>query len=423
MIKKSLVKSVFAVSLASVFAMSLMGCSSTSDTASDVKYTGGVAATVNGVEIAEDDVTEMIQSQRESYSLDDDDSWGNYLVTYGMTPEQIRENFIDGFVSQEIVKQYANELGVTVEDSEIEELVESMKSNYSSDEAWQEALTKVGMTEDEYREDVELSLVVEDVEAYFTPDEPSDETLLTYAQQYASSYSGAKKSSHILFNSDDEATAQSVLDQINAGTLDFATAAQEYSQDTGSATDGGNVGWDKLTTFVDEYQDALDQLEVGQVSGLVTSQYGIHIIKCTDEWTAPEELTDPNQLPEEMLEQVRSKALSADADTALDNWIEEKRAGADIVINDMPADVPYNIDLTAYQSDDSTDESAGESTDGSAEGDATASEGTDSADGADAEAISDGTADAGTDAAEGDSSSSEGQTSASDAGSSQPSES
>lgn len=418
MVKKSLVKSVFAVSLASVLAWGLAGCSSTQNSDGEARYTGGVAATVNGVEIAEDDVTEMIESQRQSSSLDDEDSWGNYLVMYGLTPEQIRENFINGFVSQELVKQYADECGVSIEDAAVDERINSMKSNYSSDDKWQEALSEVGLTEEEYRDDVKFSLTYEAVEAYFTPEEPSDETLLTYAQQAASSLSGAKKSSHILFSSDDEATAQSVLDQINAGTLDFATAAQEYSQDS-SASDGGNVGWDKLTTFVDEYQDALDQLEVGQVSGLVTSQYGIHIIMCTDEWTAPEELTDPNQLPEEMLEQIRTRAISADADTAFNDWIEQKREEADVVINDMPADVPYNIDLAPYQTEASSDEGTDDATDSSAD-DAAADAADASSD--DVTSTEDG-------AAEGDASASEGASSdaeqdASDGTtSSQPSES
>ena len=48
------------------------------------------------------------------------------------------------------------------------------------------------------------------------PEDPTDEVLLQYAQMYATYYNGAKKSSHILFNSDDEATAQEVLDKINS---------------------------------------------------------------------------------------------------------------------------------------------------------------------------------------------------------------
>ena len=107
------------------------------------------------------------------------------------------------------------------------------------------------------------------------------------------------------FASDDQAAAQEVLDKINSGELDFADAAQQYSQDEGYKADGGNVGWDKLTSFVDEYQTALDGLEKDQVSALVTSTYGIHIIKCTDVFTAPDEVTSIDQIPSEFSDSIK----------------------------------------------------------------------------------------------------------------------
>lgn len=410
--KIAFAKSVFTASLVAACAWGLAGCAAGSGSAGETSYTGGVAATVNGVEIAEDDVTAMIESQRAQASLDDEDSWGSYLAQIGSTPSSIREQFIDGFISQEIVRQFASECDVNVEDSEVDSYVEKMKSNYSSDEDWQSALSQSGLTEDEYRENIKFSLQYQGLEDHFTTEEPSAESMLTYAKMYSSSYDGAKKSSHILFDASDEATAQSVLDQINAGTLDFADAAAQYSKDS-SASDGGNVGWDKLTTFVDEYQDALDALEVGQVSGLVTSDYGIHIIKCTAEFTAPEELTDVNQLPEEFVERIKSMAASAESSQAISDWIDEKREASDVVINDMPENVPYNVDMSKYETADessdaaTTDDAASEQTDaGNADAtaenaDADASESGSDANAADAagsDASADGASDADADA-------------------------
>lgn len=48
----------------------------------------------------------------------------------------------------------------------------------------------------------------------FEGDDPSDEDVLSYAQTYISSFDGAKRSSHILFDADDTETAQSVLDRL-----------------------------------------------------------------------------------------------------------------------------------------------------------------------------------------------------------------
>ena len=181
---------------------------------------------------------------------------------------------------------------------------------------------------------------------------------------YASAYDGAKRSSHILFNTGDDATAQDVLDRINSGELDFAEAAKEYSQDTGSAENGGDVGWDKLNNFVTEYTDALNGLEKDQVSGLVTSDYGIHIIKCTDVFTAPEEVTSIDQLPTEFQDAIRTTVENSNKSTAFSEWYTSYEESADIQVNDMPENVPYNLDMSAYQT--SSDSSSTDATDASA---------------------------------------------------------
>ncbi len=235
--------------------------------------------------------------------------------------------------------------------------VEDMSSNYSSEKAWKAALEEKGITEAEYRDEIEYQLLHQGVLATFAA-EVSDEDVLAYAQENAADlYGGAKRSSHILFDADDEETAQSVLDQINEGTLDFAEAAEEYSTDS-SSVDGGDVGWDALTQFVDEYQDALDELSVGEVSGLVTSEYGIHIIMCTDEFDVPDEITDTSDWPSEIIDDITStlETENSDAQTeAYDAWLDECREQADIVINDMPENVPYNVTSTDEDEDEESD--------------------------------------------------------------------
>ncbi len=55
-----------------------------------------------------------------------------------------------------------------------------------------------------------------------------------------------------------KAKGAGVLDKINSGELSFEDAVEQYSEDTGSKEKKGDVGWDKLTTFVDSYQTALE---------------------------------------------------------------------------------------------------------------------------------------------------------------------
>ena len=346
--------------------------------------TSGVAATVNGTEIAEADVTaqienirnQVIQSMQQSdETLSADDAWGQYLVAVGETPEQLREEVIDSLVERELVKAGAADKGVTVETSEIDGYVKQTSSQYESEEKWQKALEEAGFTEDEYREVIRTSLIDQALQDQFSESAKVDDaTLLETAKSYVSYYDGAKRSSHILFKVDDttdEAAmsaareeAQAVLDQINSGELDFADAAKQYSDDT-SAENGGDVGWDRLNSFVTEYTTALDGLELDQVSDLVETEYGIHIIKCTEVFTAPEELTSMDQIPEAFRESIEEMAKSSSVSDSYQAWIDEMKEAAEIVINPIPAGASYNIDLTPYKQDEGT--SADVEADGSVE--------------------------------------------------------
>ena len=358
--KLSFAKSLASVGLAAVCALGIVGCSEqTGDTPT---YTGGVAATVNGVEIPEDKVTQAIQDIRAQMSLTEEDAWGQWLADNDYTPESVREEIVNSFVDQELVKQGGEAEGITADPTEIDQYVETMRGHYDSDGAWAEALEAVGMTEDEYRDNIALSLVSQQLQQKVGEGaaEPTDEEVLDAAKEtYAQAYDGAKKSSHILFEASDEAQAQEVLDKINAGELDFATAAESYSKDTASAAEGGNVGWDRLSNLVTEYTTALADLNKGDVSGLVTSTYGIHIIQCTDVFEAPEELTSLDQLPTEFQDSIRTMLQSSNQSNAYYTWLEEQRNAADIQINDMPEGLPYYVDMANYSKTETSTDGTG----------------------------------------------------------------
>ena len=356
--------------------------------------TGGVAATVNGTEIDEDTITNQIQDWRNAYGYSDEDAWGQYLASSSTTPEEIREQILDSLVDDELVKQAIAENNIVVTDADIDSSVDKMKANYDSDDAWQQALQSAGWTEDRYRAQVELSLQTAKLKDVVAPaEEPSQDEILSSIQMYKSSIDGAKRSSHILFDSTDTQTAQEVLDKINSGELDFADAAKQYSKDTGSAANGGDVGWDKLTTFVTAYQDALDGLSLGQVSGLVTSEYGIHIIKCTDVYTAPADITDVSQVPEEFVQAISDSIESSNQDTAYNNWLSDYKDKANIVINPFPENVPYNLDMSKYATSDDNSEGAAVSDADESDADETDADETDATEDEGSEATEDGSSD------------------------------
>ena len=367
----ALLRKISVVGVSAACCIALVGCGGT-----NYGYTGGVAATVNGAEIQEDTITKYIQDFRTSSDLTSDDDWGNWMKENSFDPATVRDQVIDYYVENELKKQACDEKGITVEQSQVDDEINNMKANYDSDDAWKQALSSAGLTEDQYRESVEAGLLDEALEDAVAGDAATadDSKVLDMLNTYYTMFNGAKKSSHILFASGDTEKAQEVLDQINAGTLDFAEAAKQSSTDTASAADGGNVGWDAINSFVTDYTDALDGLSVGQVSGLVTSDYGIHIIKCTDEFTCDGKATSLSAYPQEFVDYISNIVKDQSKSTAYSNWFNDYKAQADIQNNDMPENVPYNLDMTKYDnSDSSSDNSDGSSNGASADTNADAS--------------------------------------------------
>lgn len=366
---KALLRKVSIIGVSAACCFALVGCGGT-----NYGYTGGVAATVNGSEIEEDTITKYIQDFRTSSDLTSDQDWANWMNENSLDPSTVRSQVIDYYTEVELKKQACDEKGITIDESQVDDKVNSMKANYSSDEEWENALNSAGINEDSYRQAIEEGLRDEALMNNVAGDsaDPDDAQVLEMLNTYYTMFDGAKRSSHILFSSDDEATAQQVLDQINAGTLDFADAAKQYSTDTASAENGGDVGWDAINTFVDAYTSALDGLSKGQVSGLVTSDYGIHIIKCTDEFHCDGTATSLDQYPSEFIDYISNIVKSQNQSTAYNDWFNSYKEQADIQINDMPADVPYNLDMTQYESSDdnsdgTTDGTDDQSGDGSAD--------------------------------------------------------
>lgn len=397
--KTYIMKTVCAVSLTAACAWALAGCSTDGNASAG---TGGVAGTVNGVEIAEDTVTNYIQGVREQLGAADEESWGTWLSQNEYTPASVRDEVFNSYAQRELIKEGVEEKGITVESSEVDEQIAKVKQNFDTDEKWQSALDQAGMTEESYRAEIEQKLKENKLYASFASNEdPSDADMLQYAQMYATAYDGAKRSSHILFNSDDEATAQEVLNKINSGELDFVEAVKEYSTDEAATAQDGDIGWNTSSGLDSNYKAALGELEKDQISGLVTTDYGIHIIKCTDVYTAPEEVTSLDQIPEDWISNIASSLKSTKQKEAYSQWLEEATEAADIKINDMPQGLPYDVDMSKYPAP-STDEGTDGTTDGGTD-DAAANEG-------ESDAAADGNADANADAdADADAGSTEGE--------------
>ncbi len=132
---------------------------------------------------------------------------------------------------------------------------------------------------------------------------------------------------HILV--EDEATAQEVLKKLQAGE-DFAALAEEYSQDPGSAAQGGDLGWFGRGVMVKPFEDAAFGLDIGEISPPVQSDFGWHIIQVLGREERP--------MPPDRLEAARDQAFR--------EWLQQVRAEADVEIYDWWTNyVPTEPDL------------------------------------------------------------------------------
>jgi peptidyl-prolyl cis-trans isomerase D len=116
-----------------------------------------------------------------------------------------------------------------------------------------------------------------------------DEAMITKMyDDYVASAKGReeRKVRHILLKTSDDniATAMkmnSISEELEAGA-DFGELAKKYSQDPGSAAESGDLGWVGLGDMVKPFEKALFDLEKGELSDIVTTQFGFHLIKLDD---------------------------------------------------------------------------------------------------------------------------------------------
>jgi peptidyl-prolyl cis-trans isomerase D len=120
-----------------------------------------------------------------------------------------------------------------------------------------------------------------------------------------------------------KAKAEQVLKEVKAGG-DFAALAKKYSEDEGSAKNGGDVDFFARGRMVPEFDEAAFKLQPGEISDLVKSQYGFHIIKVTDKKAATVRTLD--EVRPQIVDQLtweRAQTKAADMAAAMENEIKK----------------------------------------------------------------------------------------------------
>ncbi|MEM4992138.1 peptidylprolyl isomerase [Priestia sp. SB1] len=203
--------------------------------------------------------------ETKSGNITKDDLYNKMVDTSGATA-------LEQLIEEKVLR---NNYSVT--DKEIEAELKTVKKQFSSDEEFKSALESSGIkNEAALKKQIELSLIQQ--KAVTAGVDKSEKKLKAYYEKHKEEFETAK-ASHILVQ--DEKAANEIKKKLDEGG-DFSKLAKEYSIDTATASNGGDLGEFKRGDMVTEFSDAAFSIKLNTISDVIKTDYGYHIIKVTE---------------------------------------------------------------------------------------------------------------------------------------------
>ena len=287
----------------------------------------GIAATVNEELITTVELDkEYLQMQKELEKLP--------------TAQKTRSAALNRLVDKKLIEQKIRELEIRITEEELRLAVEDVKKqNNLTEEALVQALAAQGLTLELYKSQLKdqlerLRLMSQEVRSKV---QVGERETRDYYEANRSAYGGEEqyRARHIFFLvaqeggaaelAQAEAKANDVLKEAQAGK-DFAELAKKYSSDPAAAKDGGDLGTFKRSDMLQEIGDTVAAMKPGEISALVLSRSGLHIIKLE------EKTQTSGKTFEESKEAIEELLYKKKADERFAQWVKDLRASAAIEI-------------------------------------------------------------------------------------------
>jgi len=215
------------------------------------------------------------------------------------TLAQMRRQVLDSMIEQVLIEQAAAQEGVAIPEEELEAVIQQSIAEGGGQASFEEWLLASDLTYEEFQEELRFQLLALAIFERITGSVPT-----TAEQVHAR---------HILVQAEEE--AQTILTRLQAGE-DFADLARERSQDENTKEAGGDLGFFHRGQLISpELEEAALALQPGQISGVVQSQFGYHIVQVLEK--APD-----RPLPPELLNSLKEQAFAG--------WMQEQWEGATI---------------------------------------------------------------------------------------------
>ncbi|HXD16957.1 MAG TPA: peptidylprolyl isomerase [Vicinamibacterales bacterium] len=212
--------------------------------------------------------------------------------------DRVFRGVLDEMIGYKLLVQEAKTRKIVVPDSDIEAQVAQIRSQFPNQQQFDQALAAQKMTLQDIRDDARSEMSVEKlVEGEIaTKIAVKPEAVTDFYQKNQDKFQQGPRvrASHILISvpqNADAATKQQAKTKAEAilkdlkGGKDFAATAKENSQDPGSAVNGGDLGFFEKGQMVPPFEQAAFALNAGDMSDLVETQFGYHIIKVAEKQT------------------------------------------------------------------------------------------------------------------------------------------
>lgn len=247
---------------------------------------------------------------------------------------QLAPQVLERMVMEEIQLQMAKDANLSVDDTELNRQVRSIaESNGMTLDEFADAVEADGMTLASVREDVRREMLMRQVQQRQISNRVSvserdvERFLNQQGQAGEQNFIEETRARHVLValtptrdESQARARAEQARERLSQGE-DFASVAREFSDDSGSALNGGDLGWVRPGQTVPAFEEAMRELSENQISQPVRSQFGYHVIEV-------QERRRQDVTQESRREQVRQAIFQRRANEELETWQQEIRSQA-----------------------------------------------------------------------------------------------
>jgi peptidyl-prolyl cis-trans isomerase C len=212
--------------------------------------------------------------------------------------DRVYRDVLEQLVTVRVLEQEAAARKITVSDKDIDDQIAELRKQFPDEATFGKELAARGLSVADLRSEARSQIAISRMmDAEVTPKAKVDERAVkAFYDENPNEFQQPERfrASHILLRVEPTATdaqkkeARTTLEGLLAqvrGGADFAALAKAHSQD-GSAPNGGDLNYFQRGQMVEPFQKAVDGLKVGEVSGIVETQFGYHIVKLTDKQPA-----------------------------------------------------------------------------------------------------------------------------------------